>query len=76
MYGKQQSFNRGVQQVFLDYFTSLLRDYSLYIFKSANDDILFDKVGQCSLPSELCAGSSGCDEDGRNLTCKHALIEE
>lgn len=45
-FGEQQKFNREIQQVFLDYYISLLHDYSLYICESQGDFVLFDKVSQ------------------------------
>eukprot|EP00117_Sycon_ciliatum_P015844 scpid14380/ scgid5989/ DENN domain-containing protein 5B; Rab6IP1-like protein len=42
-FGEMQKFNSEIQQVFLDYYVSLLHDYSLYICESQSDFVIFDK---------------------------------
>ena len=47
-FGEMQKFNSEIQQVFLDYYISLLHDYSLYICESQSDFVIFDKVSRAT----------------------------
>lgn len=75
-YSKQQTLNRSIQQVFLDYFTELLHDYSLFVYKSSNDVVLFDKVRKtscawCSCGKQHDANAHKITRGCSFLLCRH-----